>query len=112
ATMELKKGDQEAIKSYMKELMGRRKEKQPLEKPSAGSTFKRPEGYFAGKLIMDAGLRGHQIGGARVSDKHCGFVVNEGGATCKDVEDLIAYVQQVVKDQFDVTLEAEVKILK
>ncbi len=112
ATMELKQGDQEIIKSYMKELMGRRKEKQPLEKPSAGSTFKRPEGHFAGKLIMDAGLRGYQIGGARVSDKHCGFVVNEGNATCKDVEELIAHVQRVVEDQFKVLLEAEVKILK
>ena len=112
ATMELEEGNQESIKAYMKELMGRRKEKQPLEKPSAGSTFKRPEGHFAGKLIMDAGLRGCQIGGARVSDKHCGFVVNEGGATCKDVEDLIAHVQKVVEEQFNVSLEAEVKILK
>ena len=112
ATMALKEGDQESIKSEMKELMGRRRDKQPLEKPSAGSTFKRPVGHFAGKLIMDAGLRGYQIGGARVSDKHCGFVVNEGGATCKDVEDLIAHVQKVIKEQFNVTLEAEVKILK
>lgn len=112
ATMVLKEGDQEAIKTYMKELMSRRKEKQPLEKPSAGSTFKRPKGHFAGKLIMDAGLRGHQIGGARVSDKHCGFVVNEDGATCKDIEDLIAHVQKVVEEQFGVLLEAEVKILK
>lgn len=112
ATMQLKQGEQEAIKAYMKALMGRRKEKQPLEKPSAGSTFKRPVGHFAGKLIMDAGLRGYQIGGARVSDKHCGFVVNEGNATCKDVEDLIKYVQKVVNEQFEVLLEAEVKILK
>lgn len=112
ATMELKKGDQQQIKAYMKELMNRRKEKQPLDKPSAGSTFKRPEGHFAGKLIMDSGLRGYQIGGAMVSDKHCGFVVNAGGATCKDIETLIEYVQKVVYEKHGVSLEKEVKILK
>ena len=112
ATMELNKGEKENIKAYMKELMLRRKEKQPLDKPSAGSTFKRPEGYFAGKLIMDSGLKGYQIGGAKVSEKHCGFVVNDGNATCKDVEDLIAYVQKTVKGKFNVELEPEVKLLK
>ncbi|MBQ1274701.1 MAG: UDP-N-acetylmuramate dehydrogenase [Cellulosilyticum sp.] len=112
ATMVLKQGNQEAIKDYMKELMGRRKDKQPLDKPSAGSTFKRPEGHFAGKLIMDSGLRGYQIGGAMVSEKHCGFVVNAGGATCKDVEQLIEHVQKVVYEKFNVQLEAEVKFLK
>ena len=112
ATMVLNKGEKEKIKAYMKELMLRRKEKQPLDKPSAGSTFKRPEGYFAGKLIMDSGLKGYQIGGAKVSEKHCGFVVNAGNATCKDVEDLIAYVQKTVKNKFNVELEPEVKLLK
>ncbi|MGL4799171.1 MAG: UDP-N-acetylmuramate dehydrogenase [Cellulosilyticaceae bacterium] len=111
ATIKLQAGDKETIGNYMKDLMGRRKEKQPLEYPSAGSTFKRPEGYFAGKLIMDSGLRGHQIGGARVSDKHCGFVINTGNATCKDVLMLINYVQEEVKRQYGVTLEPEVKIL-
>lgn len=112
ATMELKKGDQQQIKAYMKELMNRRKEKQPLDKPSAGSTFKRPESHFAGKLIMDSGLRGYQIGGAMVSDKHCGFVVNAGGATCKEIETLIEHVQKVVYEKYGVSLEKEVKVLK
>ena len=112
ATMVLKQGNQEAIKDYMKELMCRRNAKQPLDKPRAGSTFKRPEGHFAGKLIMDSGLRGYQIGGAMVSEKHCGFVVNAGGATCKDVEQLIEHVQKVVYEKFNVQLEAEVKFLK
>ena len=112
ATMQLEKGNQEEIKAYMKDLMKRRRDKQPLDKPSAGSTFKRPVGYFAGKLIMDSNLRGYQVGGAMVSDKHCGFVVNVGGATCKDVETLIKHVQEVVKEKFQVELEAEVKILK
>lgn len=86
-----------------------RKTKQPLELPSAGSTFKRPEGYFAGKLIDDAGLRGYQVGGARVSDKHCGFVVNQENATAKDVLQLIEDVQKTVKEKFGVDLEPEVK---
>jgi UDP-N-acetylmuramate dehydrogenase len=85
--------------------------KQPLEYPSAGSTFKRPEGYFAGKLIMDAGLRGYQVGGAKVSDKHCGFVINAGGATAADVTTLMQDVRDRVKEQFGVTLEPEVKFL-
>ena len=83
-------------------------EKQPLNYPSAGSTFKRPEGYFAGKLIMDAGLRGFQIGDARVSDKHCGFVVNVGKATARDVTDVIEEVQERVRERFGVSLEREV----
>lgn len=92
----------------MRELAAKRREKQPLEYPSAGSIFKRPEGYFAGELIMKSGLRGYQIGGARVSDKHCGFIVNMGKATCEDVRDLIAYVQERVKACFGVDLETEV----
>jgi UDP-N-acetylmuramate dehydrogenase len=85
--------------------------KQPLEYPSAGSTFKRPEGYFAGKLIMDAGLRGYQVGGAKVSDKHCGFVINAGGATAADVTTLMQDVEDRVREQFGVILEPEVKFL-
>lgn len=85
--------------------------KQPLDLPSAGSTFKRPEGYFAGKLIMDAGLRGFCVGGAQISQKHCGFVVNTGNATAKDVQNLIREVQTRVKEQFGVQLEPEVKML-
>ncbi len=112
ATLRLEQGNQEEISSYMKELMGRRKEKQPLDKPSAGSTFKRPEGHFAGKLIMDSGLRGYRLGHAMVSDKHCGFLINDGGATCKEVEELIKHVQKVVKEKYQVELEPEVKILK
>lgn len=112
ATIGLKEGNKEEISDSMKELMARRKEKQPLDKPSAGSTFKRPEGYFAGKLIMDSGLKGYQIGGAMVSDKHSGFVVNNGGATFKDVESLIKHVQEIVKEKYQVLLEPEVKILK
>lgn len=111
ANLKLKPGKQEAIKAVMDDLNGRRKDKQPLEKPSAGSTFKRPVGYYAGKLIMDAGLRGYQIGGARVSDKHCGFVVNEGGATGADVMALIKYIQAEVKKQFGVDLEPEVRMI-
>lgn len=112
ATIGLKEGNKEEIAASMKELMARRKEKQPLDKPSAGSTFKRPEGYFAGKLIMDSGLKGYQIGGAMVSDKHSGFVVNKGGATFKDVESLIKHVQKTVEEKYQVLLEPEVKILK
>ena len=89
----------------------RRTEKQPLDMPSAGSTFKRPEGYFAGKLIMDAGLRGFSVGGAQISEKHCGFVVNKGGATAQDVLDLIKEVQKRVREKFGVELETEVKFL-
>lgn len=109
--LELSKGDPEQIEAEMQELKEARTSKQPLEYPSAGSTFKRPQGYFAGKLIMDAGLRGFQIGGAQVSEKHCGFVINKGGATARDVLDLITHVQAEVKRQFGVTLEMEIKTL-
>lgn len=108
-TIALEKGDPEQIKAKMEEYSTARRTKQPLELPSAGSTFKRPEGYFAGKLIQDAGLRGYQVGGARVSDKHCGFVVNQDNATAADVMRLIADVQRIVKDKFNVELEPEVK---
>lgn len=112
-TIELEQGDTEEIQAKMKDFAGRRRDKQPLDKPSAGSTFKRPEDHFAGKLIMDSGLRGYQIGGARVSDKHCGFIVNEDHtATCKDVEDLISHVQKVVFEKYGVQLEPEVKKLQ
>lgn len=111
AVIELEEGDQEAIKTRMKELTEQRVGKQPLEFPSAGSTFKRPEGYFAGKLIMDAGLRGYQTGGAQVAEKHCGFVINKDNATAADVCRLMKDVQDKVKEQFGVTLEPEVKFL-
>lgn len=103
--------DREAISARMSELAAQRREKQPLEYPSAGSTFKRPEGYFAGKLIMDAGLRGCTIGEAAVSEKHCGFVINKGGATADDVIRLIEHVRATVLDKFGVELEPEVKLL-
>ena len=111
ATFKLTPGDKEEIRSKMAELAAERRSKQPLEFPSAGSTFKRPEGNFAGKLIMDAGMRGFTIGGARVSDKHCGFVVNLGYASSADVYDVIRQVQERVKDRFDVSLEPEVIML-
>ena len=107
-TFRLKEGNREEIRREMDELSAKRREKQPLNFPSAGSTFKRPEGYFAGKLIMDAGLRGYSIGGAAVSEKHCGFVINKGNATAADVSEVIAEVQERVKDKFGVTLECEV----
>lgn len=106
--IKLAEGETDAIKARMEELAAQRKEKQPLSYPSAGSTFKRPEGYFAGKLIMDAGLRGYSIGGARVSEKHCGFVINEGNATAADVAEVILEVQERVKNKFGVSLEREV----
>ena len=111
AVLQLKKGDQEQILARMEELKEQRITKQPLDLPSAGSTFKRPEGYFAGKLIQDAGLMGYSIGGAMVSDKHAGFVVNKGGATAKDVLDLIKYVQDTVEEKFGVKLEPEVRLI-
>lgn len=104
----LQKGDKDEIGSRMEELAKQRREKQPLEYASAGSTFKRPEGYFAGKLIMDAGLRGFSIGGARVSEKHCGFIINTGNATAEDIREVIEEVQRRVKEKFGVTLEREV----
>ena len=107
----LENGDKEAIKARMDELKVQRTTKQPLEYPSAGSTFKRPEGYFAGKLIQDAGLRGFQVGGAQVSEKHCGFVINKEQATAADVCELMRQVSLKVKEQFGVELEAEVKRL-
>ena len=109
--LELTRGNQEEIRNTMEDLKERRTSKQPLEMPSAGSTFKRPEGYFAGKLIMDSGLRGFSVGGAQVSEKHCGFVVNKGGATAMDVLNLIREVQRRVKEQFGVDLETEVRFL-
>lgn len=109
--LELQPGDKDEIKSIMDDLAARRREKQPLEYPSAGSTFKRPEGYFAGELIMKAGLRGFQIGGARVSDKHCGFVVNMGDATAADVRAVINQVESRVRASFQVDLEPEVIFL-
>lgn len=111
AVLQLRKGDREEIRKVMDELKERRVTKQPLDMPSAGSTFKRPEGYFAGKLIMDAGLRGFSVGGAQISEKHCGFVVNKGDATAADVFGLIREVQKRVQEQFGVTLEPEVKFL-
>lgn len=108
----LKPGTTEEIQNTMKELNAKRREKQPLEYPSAGSTFKRPEGYFAGKLIEDAGLRGYRVGDAQVSEKHCGFVVNRGKATCAEVLQLIGDVQKKVKEQFGVQLEPEVRIIR
>ena len=109
AVMELKEGNLEEIQARMAELTLQRKTKQPIEFPSAGSTFKRPEGYFAGKLIQDAGLRGFQVGGAQVSEKHCGFVINAGGATASDVMSLMQQVSDKVNEEFGVTLEPEVK---
>lgn len=109
ATFSLVPDAPEQIRSAMDDFQRRREEKQPLEMPSAGSTFKRPEGYFAGKLIMDAGLRGARVGGAQVSEKHCGFVVNADGATAADVNGLIEHIQAEVKQQFGVDLETEVR---
>lgn len=111
AVMKFQKGDAEAIRGRMEELKIQRVTKQPLDLPSAGSTFKRPEGYFAGKLIMDAGLRGFTVGGAQISEKHCGFVVNKGGATAEDVRNLICAVQKKVQEDTGVKLEPEVKFL-
>lgn len=107
----LKKDDYDNIKNKMLDFSKRRTEKQPLEFPSAGSTFKRPEGYFAGKLIMDSGLRGYKIGGAMVSEKHCGFVINTGNATCSDVINIIEHIKKTVFEKFGVMLNAEVKII-
>ena len=111
AVIVLEQGEQEVIKARMKELTEQRVSKQPLEYPSAGSTFKRPEGYFAGKLIMDAGLRGYAVGDAQVSEKHCGFVINRGNATAAEILQLMKDVQERVKKQSGVTLEPEVKMI-
>lgn len=111
ATIHLEKGDKTAIKARMDELKEQRTGKQPLDMPSAGSTFKRPEGAFAGKLIMDAGLRGYRVGDAMVSEKHCGFVVNAGHATAADVCQLITDVHRIVEEKFDKKLEPEIRFL-
>ena len=111
AVLSLKHGVREQIAARMEELKEKRIAKQPLEYPSAGSTFKRPQGYFAGKLIMDAGLAGYAVGGAQVSEKHCGFVINRGGATAADVDALMREVQRRVYEKFQVELEPEVKRL-
>ncbi len=110
ATLALKPGDPEQIRATMDDLKQRRESKQPLEMASAGSTFKRPTGYFAGKLIQDAGLRGHTVGGAQVSNKHCGFVVNTGSATAEDVLQVIRDVQDAVFEHSGVRLETEVRM--
>jgi len=112
ATIELKEGNKEEIRAHMEDLAFRRKEKQPLEFPSAGSTFKRPQGYFAGELIMKAGLRGYRVGGAQVSEKHCGFVINTGDASAEDVQCLMEHVQKTVWETFGVHLEPEVIVIK
>lgn len=110
-TLELKPGDHDAIAAEMNELTRRRNAKQPVQYPSAGSFFKRPEGYFAGKLIQDAGLKGLSVGGAQVSEQHCGFIINKGDATADDIIRLMHLVQNTVKDKFGVTLEPEVRII-
>ncbi len=108
-TLKLKKDSPVEIRNRMNDFMNRRKDKQPLEYPSAGSVFKRPEGYFAGALIQEANLKGKQIGGAQVSEKHAGFIINKNNATCNDVLELVKYVQQKVKENSGVTLECEIK---
>ena len=111
AKLHLKKGDPAQIRDKMVELMAKRKASQPLEYPSAGSTFKRPEGYYAGTLIDQCGLKGLTVGGAQVSEKHAGFVINRGGATCADVKELIRQIQERVFAQAGVRLEPEVRII-
>lgn len=111
ATFTLKKGDYDTIKARVDHLTKRREDSQPLEYPSAGSTFKRPEGYFVGKLIQDSGLKGFTMGRAGVSEKHSGFIINRGGATAQEVLDVIAYVQKVIKENYDVDLHPEVRII-
>lgn len=110
-TLELEHGDRTAIKARMSELIKRRRDKQPLEFPSCGSTFKRPDGYFAAALIEECGLKGFSIGGAQVSEKHSGFVINKGGATFEDVTELVAHIKRVVKEQKGVELECEMLIV-
>lgn len=111
ASMELTHGEETIIREMMADFKNRRVDKQPLEYPSAGSTFKRPEGHFAGKLIQDADLRGYQVGGAQISEKHCGFVINTGNATAQDVLQLIQDVKKTVYGKFQVELEPEVKMI-
>ncbi len=112
AKFKMKKAPQEEIKTAMNDYLSRRKAKQPLEYPSAGSTFKRPEGYFAGALIEQCGLKGKSLGGAQISDKHAGFLINKNNATAKDILDLINFTQETVKKETGVTLEPEVIILR
>lgn len=112
STLRLQPGDPAAILDKMNDFAQRRRDKQPLNFPSAGSTFKRPEGYFAGRLIEDAGLKGFSVGAAQVSEKHAGFLINRGGATCDDMLRLIELVQQRVREQFGVQLECEVRIIR
>ena len=111
AIYKLQKGNKEEISRVMEENMNSRKQKQPIEYPNFGSVFKRPEGYFVGKLVDDCGLKGYKIGGAQVSTKHSGFMINTGDATCKDVLDLIEYVKEKVYEKFNVKLQEEVVIL-
>ncbi|MBP1919706.1 UDP-N-acetylmuramate dehydrogenase [Youngiibacter multivorans] len=111
AVLKLVTGDREAIKAKIDDLTERRNERQPLEYPSAGSTFKRPPGYYAGKLIQDAGLKGYQIGGAQVSEKHSGFVINKDHASAKDVIDLINHIKKTVDSKFGVELNTEILIV-
>ena len=110
--MKLSKGNKDEIRAKMQELLQRRKDKQPLEYPSAGSTFKRPEGYFAGALIEECGLKGYSVGGAQVSEKHAGFVINKSDASAKDVLDLIKYIQDKVLSEKGVMLEPEVRLIE
>ena len=110
-TLALQEGDPDEIAAEMNALAQKRSDKQPLEYPSAGSTFKRPEGHYAGALIEQAGLRGYQIGGAQVSEKHCGFIINAGGATAADVRELIEYVQQTVEEHSGVRMTPEVRFV-
>ena len=112
ASFALQKGEGDAILATMQELMGRRREKQPLELPSAGSTFKRPEGSFAGKLIEECGLRGFTVGGAQISNKHCGFVVNIGDATCADIVELTDRVRSIVQEKTGYVLEREIRVVE
>jgi len=110
--LKLKKGDKDAIYELMNDLMLRRKTKQPLEYPSAGSVFKRPEGYFAGALVEEYGFKGHSVGGAQVSEKHAGFIINKGGATANDVLALVKEIQDKIKKEKGVDLECEIKYIK
>lgn len=112
ATVVLRHGDGAAVLARMQELLGRRKDKQPLEWPSAGSTFKRPQGAFAGKLIEECGLRGFTVGGAQISEKHCGFVINKGGATCADVVALTEEVKRIVREKTGFVLEREIRVVR
>lgn len=112
ATVSLQPGDAAQILAQMQDYLQRRKDKQPLEWPSAGSTFKRPQGAFAGKLIEECGLRGFAVGGAQISEKHCGFVINKGGATCADVVALTEEVKRIVREKTGFVLEREIRVVR